>query len=87
MMLQLLIESGANPNAHDEEKIGDTPLAHVADDCSPKVASLLLEAGADPTIRGWMQQNAIDRATQRTDSEGQEVLRLLEAATRKRNAQ
>ncbi|HEX8171505.1 MAG TPA: hypothetical protein VF824_13280 [Thermoanaerobaculia bacterium] len=76
-----------NPNAHHIEKIGDTPLGQVAHHCSMQVASLLLEAGADPTIRGWMQQNAIDRARQRTDPGGREVLRLLEAAAGRRNAQ
>ncbi len=46
-----LISRGANVNALDVARIGDTPLAHVAQTCSLKMAALLLDAGADPTLQ------------------------------------
>jgi ankyrin repeat protein len=72
-----LIEAGADVNAHDEATIGNTPLADVAGKCSLNIARILIEAGADPMIRGWMQLNALDRAKDRKRGEGPEVYRLL----------
>ena len=80
LMVQLLLDSGADVNAHDDANIGDTPLAKVAEVCSSRMAAILLEAGADPSIPGWMGLTALDRASKRTDSEGQEVLRLIREA-------
>ena len=80
-----LIEAGANVNAHDERVIGNTPLADNARECSYEMAKRLIDAGADPTIRGWMQLNAIDRAADRKDADARKVQRLLkEAAERKK---
>jgi ankyrin repeat protein len=74
---QFLIEHGANVNAHHEPTISNTPLGDVAATCSLRMARLLVDAGADPTIRGWMQLNAIDRAESRKRGEGPDVYRLL----------
>ena len=41
------------------------------------MARLLIDAGADPTIRGWMQLNAPDRARNRTRGEGPRVYEHL----------
>src|SRR5712692_2170317 len=65
-----LLRHGANINARDERVIGDTPLGEAASTCSLRMARLLVESGADPTVRGWMQLNALDRAKQRRKSEG-----------------
>ena len=73
-------------NAHDERVIGNTPLGANAGKCSFEMVQKLLEAGADPTIRGWMQLNAIDRAAQRHDADANKVLTLLRAAAQHRNA-
>lgn len=75
-----LIRAGANVNAHDERTIGNTPLADNARECTYEMAKVLVDAGADPTIRGWMQMNALDRARQRTDANASRTLRLLEHA-------
>ena len=42
------------------------------------VAKLLVDAGADPTITGWMQIAALDEAAQRKKLEGLRVHDLLE---------
>jgi len=74
---QYLIDNGANINAHEEEKIGETPLGDVAATCSYEMAELLVRAGANPTIPGWMQITALHRAKKRKDEEGKNVYELL----------
>ena len=80
-----LIEHGADVNAHHEPTISNTPLSEVAGNCSLAMAKLLIDAGADPTIRGWMQLNAFDRAKgrKREDRDGPQVYELLLRAGRK----
>jgi ankyrin repeat protein len=80
-----LIAAGADVNAHQEERIGDTVLKHVAQTCSLELARILLDAGADPTIPGWMQLTALDKSAERKRAEGLEVHRLLVEAARRRN--
>jgi hypothetical protein len=41
------------------------------------MARLLLDAGADPRIRGWMQLDALDRARNRQRGDGPKVYQLL----------
>jgi hypothetical protein len=72
-------------NAHEEEKIGDTVLKLVAPNCSLELARILLAAGADPTIRGWMWLTALDKSSDRKRSEGVEVHRLMIEAARRLN--
>jgi len=76
-----LLDAGADVNARDEERIGNTALGEVAGKCSPGVADFLVTHGADPTIEGWMRLTALDRATRRTRPEGRRVLAILRAAT------
>jgi len=40
----------------------------------------LLDAGADPNIRGWMQLNAFDRIRSRQGPNAPRILKLLEEA-------
>jgi ankyrin repeat protein len=84
-VIRLLLQASADVNAHDEPRIGDTPLGYVAGDCSLVVAQALLAAGADPTIRGWMQLCALDRAENRQTEEGRRVYELLSTSARKFN--
>jgi ankyrin repeat protein len=82
-VVSVLLQRGADINAHDESRIGDNPLGQVAGHCSLAMAQLLVDAGADPTIRGWMQLSALDRASERKKPEGRQVYDLLcKAATR-----
>jgi len=83
LIVDLLIAAGANVNAHDERVIADTPLGENAGTCSFEMAKRLIDAGADPTIRGWMQMNALLRADRRKDADARKIQRLLrEAAER-----
>jgi ankyrin repeat protein len=75
---QWLIEAGANVNAHEEEKIGETPLSLAAQGNYPEIVELLLRNGADPDISGWMGLTARIRAQRRTDEEGKKISLLLE---------
>jgi ankyrin repeat protein len=85
-LMRLLLASGADVNAHDERVIGNTPLSDVSDTCSFEVAKVLVDAGADPTIPGWMQLTAIDRCHRRNDVDGVRINQLLEhVAARFRN--
>lgn len=79
-VMEVLIASGADVNAHDESVIGNTPLREVAHNCSYEVAKILIDSGADPTIPGWMQITALHKARERTQPEGLRVRQLLEQA-------
>ena len=75
-----LIEAGANVNVHYERVAGNTPLSDNARECTYEMARRLIDAGADPTIPGWMQLNALHRAGERKDADAREVQRLLNEA-------
>jgi ankyrin repeat protein len=86
-VVTVLLRRGADVNAHDESRIGDNPIGQVAGHCSLAMAQLLVDAGADPTIRGWMQLSALDRASERKKPEGRQVYDLLcKAAARFKKA-
>jgi ankyrin repeat protein len=76
-VMNLLIEAGADVNAHDEARIGNTPLREVAGQCSYEAAKLLIDAGADPTIPGWMGLTALHLSGKRHSAEGKRVHKLL----------
>lgn len=81
-----LLSVGADVNAHDEEAMGDTPLGDVAADCPYGMAELLIRAGADPMIEGWMQITALYRASERKTEEGKRVHDLLLTSAKQRGA-
>jgi hypothetical protein len=82
-----LIKHGAAVNAHHEPSIDHAALGEIADNCSSEMAQVLVDAGADPSIRGWMQLNALDRAKERKRGDGPRVYALLtEAAGRRRTS-
>ena len=76
-VVKYLLSVGADVNAHEEAKIGETPLGSVAANCSYEMAELLVKAGANPIIFGWMQLIALDRARDRKKEEGRWVYALL----------
>ena len=79
-VINVLLAAGADVNAHDERVIGNTPLREVAGTCSYDVAKTLVDAGADPTVPGWMQVTALHQSQSRRDAEGRRVHQLLEQA-------
>ena len=81
--IRLLLENGADVNARDVANHGNTALGEWAGECSVEVARILVEAGADPTIRGWMELSAVDRAEGRHDDEGPVIRQLLDDAARR----
>jgi ankyrin repeat protein len=82
--VRYLIAAGADVNAHEEEKIGETPLGSVAANCTFEMARVLIDAGADPTILGWMANTALDRSAARKKPEGQRVHKLLVDTVKRR---
>jgi ankyrin repeat protein len=81
---RFLLEHGANVNAHHEASIGNTPLGEIAPNCSYDIAKLLVDAGADPTIPGWMGITALHSASERKQEEGRKVHQLLLDASKRR---
>ena len=82
--VKYLISLGADVNAHEEEKIGETPLGEVAENCTYEMAEILVKAGANPIIPGWMQLTALDRASERKKDEGRRVYELLLETAKKK---
>jgi ankyrin repeat protein len=79
--VKLLLEAGADVNAHDDARVGNTAINEVAGDGSFEMIELLLAAGANPNIRGWMQINALDRARNRSRTPA--IYAMLDAAAKK----
>ena len=79
--VRFLLQCGADVNAHDETRIGNTVLRQIVEEASIEMVQTLLDAGADPTIPGWMQLTAIRVAELQVASEpserAKEILRLL----------
>ena len=82
--VRYLINAGADVNAHEEEKIGETPLGEIAANCTFEMAKVLIEAGADPTIPGWMALTAMDRSAERQQPGGKKIHKLLVDTVKRR---
>jgi ankyrin repeat protein len=82
-VMRMLLDSGADVNAHDEQVIGNTVLGEVASYCSFEVAKILIDAGADPTIPGWMGLTALHESQDRKKPEGKRVHELLTQASKR----
>ena len=83
-IVKFLISAGAEVNIRDENNIGETPLGEVASNCSYETAAALINAGADPTIQGWMGITALERASERKRPEGIRVYELLLKAAKQK---
>lgn len=63
-LVEILIEKGSDVNAVDEEQ-GATPLILAAHFCLERIAKLLLENGADKTMKNKKGETAADTARTR----------------------
>jgi ankyrin repeat protein len=68
-IVRLFLAAGADVNLHDESHIGDTALHEAVVGGGIEVVKLLLEAGADPQIQGWMQLTPMDKARHLVEEE------------------
>ena len=78
-----LLESGADVNAHNEPKIGDAALHTAAANGTLEMVELLLRAGADPRVEGWMQLTPLHKAQGRKRGDGPRIYALLEQAAKR----
>lgn len=78
---RLLIRAGSDVDAYNEPRIGETALHRAARNGDVAMAKLLLDAGADPTIPGWMQQTPVHVAS---GQQADELRRLMERAVKRR---
>ena len=80
--VKLLLEAGANINGYDSARIGNTVLREVVGESDTELVKLLLSYGADPSIRGWMQMNALDKAMERyknsSTAESEKIIQMLQ---------
>ena len=81
--VQVLLRQGADVNANDDARIGETPLALAVRGDHGGLVRLLLESGADPDINGWMGLTARIRANRRTDAVGREIREALDRCSKK----
>lgn len=78
-VVRALLAAGVAVDRHCAARIGDTALAMVAGHGSAAMARLLLDAGADPTVPGWMGLSALDRVRRRDDDQAAAVRAVLGA--------
>jgi ankyrin repeat protein len=75
-------------NVHDSETISNTALSYAVENANVAMVELLLRCGADPTVQGWMQLSALDRArhaaTIAISPAQSRILELLEAEARRK---
>jgi ankyrin repeat protein len=85
-VVTFLFKHGANVNAIHEPTIGRPPLAFIAPTCSLRMAQMLLERGANPTLQIGLCRTALDAAKERKRGDGPLVYALLmDAVKRRRN--
>jgi len=75
-----LLKAGVDPNRYDTFVAADTAIAEAVTGCHLRIAALLLDAGADPTLPGWMGLTAVDRAMKLqpiSSAKVQEIRKLL----------
>jgi len=82
--VKYLLSGPADVNAHEEEKIGETPLGEVAAECTYEMAELLETAGANPIIPGWMLLTALDRCQQQKERRREACIWFTCKAARKK---
>jgi len=75
----LLLDAGSDVDANDVEMVGNTALSTAVQERNLAMVELLLKHGADPTVPGWMQLSALDRARDWTaDGTAPELRRIFD---------
>jgi ankyrin repeat protein len=75
---RFLIVAGADVNANDEEKIGDSALHVAVRNSNYELTKLLLDAGADPLLQGWMALTPLNKAEILNEPDRSHFLALFE---------
>lgn len=87
-LVRRLLAAGADVNAHDVDRIGETALGelveHGGHGVSLELVEILLQAGANPTIPGWMGISALDSVRNARETETA-LLSLLARSQRRYN--
>ncbi|MCF4098981.1 ankyrin repeat domain-containing protein [Maritalea mediterranea] len=74
----VLLQAGADPNAANSD--GRLPLQNAASWCSVNIVSLLLEAGANPHMKGKGDKTALDDTCKRPQTERELIVNMLREA-------
>ena len=77
-VVECLLGLGADANAHLAARIGETALCLAVQRNEPAIVSVLLAAGADPDLPGWMGLTARLRAQRRQDANGRRIALLID---------
>ena len=77
-IVECLLGLGADVNAHHAARIGETALCLAVQRNDPAIVSMLLAAGADPDLPGWMGLTARLRAQRRQDATGRRIAALID---------
>jgi ankyrin repeat protein len=78
-----LIDAGSDVNAHNEPRIGDSALHIAVEKGDLAMVELLLKAGANPKIEGWMRITPLDKARAGKRGDRPRILDLIEQAARR----
>jgi len=73
-----LLSARVNPDANHEKRIGNTAIREAVRGGYSNIVELLLRAGADPTIAGWMNISAVDQAWYEVESDHKTIRRIRE---------
>jgi ankyrin repeat protein len=65
-VVRYLIDAGADVNADDPTKIITSAVQHAVEDQRSELVAMLLAAGANPDVPGWMWISARDKAQEST---------------------
>lgn len=82
-VVRLLLAAGVDVDARDENRLGETALRVAVEDGEPAVAAALLQAGANPHLRGMGNMSALDFTAQRKSPRGRAMHRLVEEHARR----
>jgi ankyrin repeat protein len=81
--VKMLLSRGASVDARDEPNVGNPPLSDAVTNGDEEMVRLLLSAGPDPDIPGWMTLSPVDHAQRRYETNQDPVSRRILVAVLK----